>query len=513
MFEKIYNKKIILDLSRKYSISPAFIGQVSEFLLFKRIFHSKLNNNEISSANSIEDQIIEEREEYIKQSKMPQEWFSIRLKSKENRDLLQISSDDIISEIIHNLHQKEFELKKDPSIPNVIYFHVDGPFNLSEVKKQITIDRFAAESVMTGANLYVPGFNKIAYDFKKSDFLSIHGPNNIHVANGVAQIDSSDLNNIRKGLGVDTIESLYKLPSYRDSEVYNNGLISDQTLSSLVACWALMSHYHGTEQILDMCSAPGHKTCALSEIGYYLTNGKFPKIISVDRSEKRLQSLFTDLERLQLENIKVIISKIQKLKESHPELLLANDLVILDPPCTAMGTRPKLIVETSWKEYRSLFLLQRSFLKIIDEFIKPGGILLYTTCTLTLLENEGIVSYAMDRLGYELISVWDSLENIFPDRFRKPDDRNFSRISNKNGKNRDIFGNELHYGIPLDPDFLVELKKSNDNIDSNMQLENLEDLEKYVTLSAEDAKKMVRFYPDSPNTTGYFVSLLRKREN
>ena len=150
------------------------------------------------------------------------------------------------------------------------------------------IDRFAAESVMIGANLYVPGFlpQKNVYKFKKGDQVSIYGPGNTHIGNGIIRIDAKELNEIEKGIGILTTDSLYNLPSYRESEYFNSGLISDMGFGPLIACWTIMSKYSEGGAILDLCSAPGHKTCALSEIGFYLSGKKYPSIISVDRSKK-----------------------------------------------------------------------------------------------------------------------------------------------------------------------------------------------------------------------------------
>jgi 16S rRNA C967 or C1407 C5-methylase (RsmB/RsmF family) len=242
----------------------------------------------------------------------------------------------------------------------------------------------------------------------------------------------------------------------------------------------------------------------MSEIGYYLQNGVSPEIFSVDRSKKRLLTLKRDISRLKLENITVINSKIQTLGEKNPELLDAIDFCVLDPPCSALGTRPKLIIEKSHEDFRNFFLLQRAFLKHIDRFIKPGGYLLYNTCSLTLLENEGIVFYALDRLGYKLISVRKILENVFPGRF-------LNGHPNSRRKTDKFTGKELNGGISIDESILNDLLESQEKTNETTELifKNIKDIQKYARLDDAKCKKVVRTYP-GPNTNGYFFALMQK---
>ncbi|MCP4763627.1 MAG: hypothetical protein GY870_17790 [archaeon] len=493
------DKKIIYDISREYDISTSAIGQFLEIILFKNSSEDK-NNNLIHYPEKLKIELLN----FIKLTRIPQKLYSIRVNNIKKKEK-QKNPSKIWGEMI-----------EDPQIPNISYLKVNGPFELKKMDKSITIDRFAAESVMIGANLYIPGFlsPKELYYFKKNQKVSIFGPGHIHVANGLTRINSSDLLKQKKGIGIETLKSKYIMARYRDSEQYERGFISDQNFSSIIACWALMSFYSGDEQILDMCSAPGHKTCCLSEIGYYLTKGSFPNIISVDRSKKRLNSLYEDIPRLKLDNIKIFNVKIQKLKEKHPELIEANDLVVLDPPCSALGTRPKLRIENTWDNYRSLFLLQRSFLKQIDDFIKPGGILLYNTCTMTLLENEGIVWYAIDRLGYKLISAWGCLEKLFPGRFITPSSPSYMKKQNKNNNINDYFGSELNYGIHCEEEIndYLNNEKEHRNEQNCFVFENIEDILKYSALTPDLAKKTIRTYPKKNNNTGYFIALLQKME-
>ncbi|MBD3353606.1 MAG: methyltransferase domain-containing protein [Candidatus Lokiarchaeota archaeon] len=391
----------------------------------------------------------------------------------------------------------------DPAIPNLCYFIVDGPNNPKKYDISVTIDRYAAESIMIGANLYMPGFINNPYDFKEGDKVSLYSPGHVHVANGVTKINSNMIHKYKRGIAIQTFDNVYKIPNYRDSKLYADGVFSDHRFAPNLACWVLMSHYKEGDVILDACSAPGHKTCALSEIGFY-KNKKYPTIVSVDRSAHRLNHLLKDIKRLRLDNIRVIDSKIGQLARKHPEYHAYFDLIMLDPPCSALGIRPKLEIEYSWTEYRNYFLLQRRLFKEIINLLKPKGFILYNTCTLTILENEALVSYAINKLGLDLISAWDSINSIFPDRFHEP---KITLISTSE-RTTSYFGKELENGLPSTERFYTLVNSGDFSED---KFENIVDLEKNWNLNNKNAKKCVRFNLNKANTSGYFFALLRKK--
>ena len=88
-----------------------------------------------------------------------------------------------------------------------------------------------------------------------------------------------------------------------------------------------------------------------------------------------------------------------------PTLVGKADRVLVDPPCSALGTRPKLYDETKFEHVLGLAKYQRQFLKVAARLCKPGGVIVYSTCTLTLEENEENVAYAVEELGLEVEEV------------------------------------------------------------------------------------------------------------
>ena len=81
------------------------------------------------------------------------------------------------------------------------------------------------------------------------------------------------------------------------------------------------------------------------------------------------------------------------------EDLIGANAVILDPPCSALGLRPTLYYERDEEEFISLSSYQKQFLKVAAKILKSGGLLLYSTCTLTIEENELNIAWAVNKLG------------------------------------------------------------------------------------------------------------------
>ncbi|MBN2155441.1 MAG: hypothetical protein JW776_05315 [Candidatus Lokiarchaeota archaeon] len=405
----------------------------------------------------------------------PQKWFSLRI----NPVRIDKSPDKNVLEKIVN----QLRAKSSDSVPNLIFIPVDGPFFLQKLSREIVVDKYAAESIMIGANLYIPGFLKPLPKFQKGEEFSIYSPNHSHVANGITQLSHSEIVHKKKGIGIKTTKSKYRTPSYRDSNFFSKGFISDHSFGPFLACKLLMEFYKDQNVIFDVCSAPGHMGCALSEMGYQKYK-QFPTIVSIDRSKKRLEGLHQDIDRLGLKNFRVIPYQLEKASQSHPDLLNKADLLVFDPPCSALGTRPKLSIEHSAEDYRNFFLLQRRFVKYIFAYLKQGGIVLYTTCTLTLMENEGIVSLMNRKFGFEILDAYSLLSEVI-------------------GENRmQLYKDEFQSGIPRNEPLL----NNNPFADSIHQ----RDLDRYFTLTKKDAKKLIRVNPKGDYSTGYFISLLRK---
>ncbi len=344
--------------------------------------------------------------------------------------------------------------------------------------KKVYCDKFAAESVMMGADLFYPGNKGFNGKFQKGDMMSImlspsQYPNSyidsyndsqyqrkFHVANGIATINSKDFPKYQNGILIKNVCSKFSTIKYRNTDIFSNGLISEQNFPPNLATAIFMEEiYDRTSNtnpiIFDTCSAPGHKTTAMAEWGFINSSKKndnpiWPKIISIDRSTNRLEHLRKDINRLGLENIEVIPCNLGKIENNYPQYINKADFLMFDPPCSALGTRPKIYLEKSQKDLEDYPTNQRRLLKLVDPLLKSGGLLMYNTCTIPKEENEDIVSYAISKLNYKIINIKQKYHKL-----------GFS-------------------GIKTD------------------------------ILSNSESKNIIRFYPQKEESIGYFIALLQK---
>lgn len=160
------------------------------------------------------------------------------------------------------------------------------------------------------------------------------------------------------------------------------------------------------ELVLDMCAAPGGKTLHLAT----LMSGR-GVIIAVDRSRSRVQKLKnlapkcphgTMIETVFGDSAKCAWTS-TKLSAQAGELTGRFDRVLADVTCTALGLRPRLDFEDVTAEgIFATATYQREFIEAGCRMLKPGGVIVYSTCSITRQENEENVAWALDRLPLEL---------------------------------------------------------------------------------------------------------------
>ncbi|MBP5294783.1 MAG: RsmF rRNA methyltransferase first C-terminal domain-containing protein, partial [Lachnospiraceae bacterium] len=138
--------------------------------------------------------------------------------------------------------------------------------------------------------------------------------------------------------------------------------------------------------VLDVCAAPGGKSTALS--------AKHPRLlVSNDISVSRSRALLRNLELFGADNALILSESPNRLSARFPEIF---DKILIDAPCSGEGMfRKDSHAVSGWLEHGHGFFtdLQRSITKSCLEMLKPGGMLLYSTCTFSREEDEEIVSY------------------------------------------------------------------------------------------------------------------------
>lgn len=181
-----------------------------------------------------------------------------------------------------------------------------------------------------------------------------------------------------EGLILNKFLSLRNIPSFKE------GLFQVQDESSILAGHALSPQ--PSSRVLDTCSAPGGKTTHLAQ----LMNGK-GEIVAVDIHSHKLSLVLENCNRLGIDNIRVITADARELPH---DFTTWADYVLVDAPCSGLGVlrrRP----DSRWRKDAGkiavLQKLQQEILESAAHYVRPGGVLVYCTCTITHEENLGQV--------------------------------------------------------------------------------------------------------------------------
>lgn len=143
------------------------------------------------------------------------------------------------------------------------------------------------------------------------------------------------------------------------------------------------------EKIIDLCAAPGGKTMAISALV-----GKTGRVIAVESVQKRAQRLRENTSSPGFENVEIVIEDARKVQ------LKDADAVLIDAPCSGLGVlarRADLRWQRTPYDFIALVKLQQEIISKAVTMIKPGGRIVYSTCTLDKAENEEIAAYFLKK--------------------------------------------------------------------------------------------------------------------
>ncbi|MDD4869715.1 MAG: 16S rRNA (cytosine(967)-C(5))-methyltransferase RsmB [Kiritimatiellae bacterium] len=189
---------------------------------------------------------------------------------------------------------------------------------------------------------------------------------------------------------------------------YSQGLFTIQDPSTLISV-KLLDPQPG-EFVLDACAAPGGKTSIIAE----KMAGK-GRIVAMDIQEERLETLRENMARMEIKSVTMAYgdaSNGQDVKKVCDGRLF--DRILLDVPCTNTGVlrrRPDARWRFSNKGLAELVTIQRRVLTNTTDFLKPGGVLVYSTCSLEPEECDGIIEWWLSsNSGFERAGC----EQLFP---------------------------------------------------------------------------------------------------
>ncbi len=184
---------------------------------------------------------------------------------------------------------------------------------------------------------------------------------------------------------VESFTAVYEVPgpSSSLSPLFASGLFQFQDLASY--CAVLASDPAPGESVLDLCAAPGAKTCCLAQL--MKNRGR---IVSVDYSRSRMRTWRSEVDRLGVRIGSPVLEDASRLGLSG-----SYDLVLLDPPCSGTGIfyrNPRMKWHLTPERVARYSRLQTEMLEESHRHLSSEGRIVYCTCSLTLEENEAVVS-------------------------------------------------------------------------------------------------------------------------
>ena len=188
-------------------------------------------------------------------------------------------------------------------------------------------------------------------------------------------------------------------PNFTFDPLLHAGVYYVQEASSMFLSHVLQHWVKQPAMVLDLCAAPGGKTtCARTS----LPAGSF--LFSNEPIGKRAQILAENVQKFGHEDVVVTNNYPRDYKKSK----LIFDVIIADVPCSGEGMfrkDPQSIEEWSPQNVENCWQLQRSIIADIWDNLKPGGILIYSTCTFNAHEDEENIAWILNEYDAELLSV------------------------------------------------------------------------------------------------------------
>ena len=215
-----------------------------------------------------------------------------------------------------------------------------------------------------------------------------------------------------ENMGLDIIEAKYakdclivKNPfRITETQEFKKGLFTIQDQSSILV--GQITNPKENSLILDLCAAPGGKSTHLAQL-----MNNTGKIISRDIYDHKISLIQENIKRLGVKNIETEIANALELDEN---LVNKVDYCLVDAPCSGLGLirrKPEIKINRNEEDIYTLVKLQKEIINIAKEYVKVGGILIYSTCTIEPEENILLIQgFLKENTNFKLINIENELD-------------------------------------------------------------------------------------------------------
>ena len=213
------------------------------------------------------------------------------------------------------------------------------------------------------------------------------------------------------GLYIENSLVLKNVSNLENLEEFKNGYFAVQDESSMLA--ALLLSPKPGEFIMDVCSAPGTKSTHIAQ----LMDNK-GTVIAGDINNNKLRLVDESAHRLGIDIIHTICSDATTIIDEYRD---KADRVLIDVPCSGLGImrkKPEIRWNREIKDLSEIQSIQKSILIASSKYVKPGGILVYSTCTILRCENKEIIMEFLNNNGN---FVLENISDLLPDKLKYKD--------------------------------------------------------------------------------------------
>lgn len=221
---------------------------------------------------------------------------------------------------------------------------------------------------------------KLQFKDRYEDILSVKGGESEHVRLNQTRINKAEFESLFNDY-IPTKTGYLVRADVKIRDLFAKGKITYQSLASTLVVESVGNIYAKT--VLDLCSAPGGKAVFSAEKGAYVT--------ACDIYPHRLELIKSYAKRMGV-NLNVVRNDATVLNK---ELILPYDVVFVDAPCSGLGVVKKkqdMIIGKKLSDVINLSELQKKILDIAKAYVKNGGLLVYSTCTIMRAENGDVIN-------------------------------------------------------------------------------------------------------------------------
>ena len=200
----------------------------------------------------------------------------------------------------------------------------------------------------------------------------------------ISELKAMGINAAPAKLIKDAVEITGGLKGLENSDIYSKYGMFIQGEAAMLA--SIIADPSEGSKILDVCSAPGGKSTHMAVMCHDNC-----EILSCDINESRLQLVAENAQRLGLKSISTKCCDASRISKDNKDLRKSYDLVLCDVPCSGLGIigrKPDIRQNITYERIEELLPIQQAILDSAAKMVKPGGTLVYCTCTLNSDENE-----------------------------------------------------------------------------------------------------------------------------